>query len=291
MNNNESLFESKYDNEFIGLLNEIGLRIQKFSKCDSLKIKSWINVLMMACISNEEKKNRNLYAILLINQMINGKLEEPFIKFVNSKNDLLQLSPASVKSELSKQFYEEINFQKIEDFGYMKQKEFLQNHPDVAEQMQLQNTEQNFQNYEPIDINNNNNNKNLNYQRNKITTNVVKKDKNQYNFNKKNTGKNNNISNNLTKSGSGTNKKIYIHLNDNSIDDNFYSQKATFPKPYTSYDDREFGRLAELDVNKLKCIIDELNKKINERDDIISYQQDQIEKLKEIMTSLEKKFK
>ena len=286
--NKDSLFESKYDNEFIGLLNEIGLRIQKFSKCDTLKIKSWINVLMMTCNSNEEKKNRNLYAILLINQMLNGKLEEPFIKFVNSKDDLTILSPGNVKSELSKKFYEEIDFQKIEDFGYMKQKEFLQNHPDVAEQIQMQNTEQNFQNYDLIDSSNDN--KNFNYQINKITPNIIKKNKSQKKFNKNISGKNNNNNYSFVNSGAN-NKKIYIHLNDNSIDDNFYSQKATFPKPYTTYDDRDFGRLAELDVNKLKCIIEELNKKINERDNIISYQQDQIDKLKEIMVSLEKKFK
>ena len=53
---NTNLFESKYDNEFIGLLNEIGIRLQKFSKCDNLKIKSWINVLMMPCKSNADKK-------------------------------------------------------------------------------------------------------------------------------------------------------------------------------------------------------------------------------------------
>ena len=287
--NNDSLFESKYDNEFIGLLNEIGIRIQKFSKCDNLKIKSWINVLMMTCNSNEEKKNRNLYAILLINQMLNGKLEEPFIKFVNSKDDLTILSPGNVKSELSKKFYEEIDFQKIEDFGYMKQKEFLQNHPDVAEQIQIQNTEQNFQNYDLIDSSNDN--KNFNYQINKITPNIIKKNKSQKKFNKNISGKNNNNNNYSFVNSGANNKKIYIHLNDNSIDDNFYSQKATFPKPYTTYDDRDFGRLAELDVNKLKCIIEELNKKINERDNIISYQQDQIDKLKEIMVSLEKKFK
>ena len=127
-----SLFESKYDNEFIGLLNEIGIRFEKFNKCDVLKIKSWINLLMMPCKSNIDKKNRNLYAILLINQMVNGKLEEPFIKFANSSNDLKQLSPANIKSELSKKFYEEIDFEKIENFGYIKQAQFIQNHPDIA---------------------------------------------------------------------------------------------------------------------------------------------------------------
>ena len=132
---NTNLFESKYDNEFIGLLNEIGIRLQKFNKCDNLKIKSWINLLMMHCKSNMDKKNSNLYAILLINQMVNGRLEEPFIKFANSTNDLKQLSPANIKSELTRKFYEEIDFEKIENFGYSKQKQFIQNHPSIAEQI------------------------------------------------------------------------------------------------------------------------------------------------------------
>ena len=132
---NTNLFESKYDNEFIGLLNEIGIRLQKFNKCDNLKIKSWINLLMMPCKSNMDKKNRNLFAILLINQMVNGRLEEPFIKFANSTNDLKQLSPANIKSELTRKFYEEIDFEKIENFGYSKQKQFIQNHPSIAEQI------------------------------------------------------------------------------------------------------------------------------------------------------------
>lgn len=43
---------------------------------------------MMPTKSNMNKKNRNLFAILLIIQMANGKLEEQFIKFDNSANDL-----------------------------------------------------------------------------------------------------------------------------------------------------------------------------------------------------------
>lgn len=274
---NSSLFESKYDNEFIGLLNEIGLRIEKFNKCDKLKIKSWINVLMMKCVSNEEKKNRNLYAILLINQMIKGKLEEPFIKFVNTQKELLPLSAVKVKEKLTREFYDEIDFQKIENFGYMKQKEFLMNHPDIAEQVTPQ-TENNIININNNYINENNmTDYNLNNQRNKSTPNFIPKNK---------------INNKTNLINSIDNKqKIFIHLTDNSIDDNFYSKKAKFTKPYNTYEDREFGRLAELDINTLKNIIIELKEKINKRDEIISYQENQIEKLKELMNSMEKKFK
>ena len=141
-----SLFESKYDNEFIGLLNEIGIRFEKFNKCDILKIKSWVNLLMMPCKSNIDKKNRNLYAILLINQMVNGRLEEPFIKFANSSNDLKQLSAANIKSELTKKFYEEIDFEKIENFGYIKQAQFIQNHPNIANKIQEKYNTKNIKN-------------------------------------------------------------------------------------------------------------------------------------------------
>ena len=160
-----SLFESKYDNEFIGLLNEIGIRFEKFNKCDVLKIKSWINLLMMPCKSNIDKKNRNLYAILLINQMVNGKLEEPFIKFANSTNDLKQLSPANIKSELTKKFYEEIDFEQIENFGYIKQAQFIQNHPNIADKIKEKYNTKNANNKMNINKNNNNNRKVLDYSR------------------------------------------------------------------------------------------------------------------------------
>ena len=105
------IFESKYDNEFLGLLNEIGIRLTNFNKHDKLKIKSWINLLTIPCDTNETKRNRNLYAIKLINQMINGKLEEPFTKHANGLSDLKWLSAHNIKAELTKKFYEEIDFE------------------------------------------------------------------------------------------------------------------------------------------------------------------------------------
>ena len=151
-----SLIESKYDNEFIGLLNEIGIRLQKFDKCDNLKIKSWINLLMMPCKTNMEKKNRNLYAILLINQMVNGILEEPFIKFANNTNDLKLLSPSNIKEVLTQKFYEEIDFEKIENFGYSKQRQYIENNPMLAEQIREKNYENNKDNINKKKVKNDN---------------------------------------------------------------------------------------------------------------------------------------
>ena len=133
------IFESKYDNEFIGLLNEIGIRLNDYNKQDKLKIKSWINLLTIPCDTNQTKKNRNLYAIKLINQMINGNLEIPFTKFANGIEDLKWISPIDVKAELTKKFYDEIDFKKIEIFGKQQQKIFLMNHPEIINNVKNRN--------------------------------------------------------------------------------------------------------------------------------------------------------
>ena len=158
------IFDSKYDNEFVGLLNEIGIRLPNFNKQDKLKIKSWISLLTIPCNTTDTKKNRNLYAIKLINQMINGKLEEPFTKYANGLNDLKWLSPIDIKAELTKKFFEEIDFNKIENYGINQQKIFLENHPDIAEKIRnSQNNKKNI-NYESNQNSQNNfNNNNLNH--------------------------------------------------------------------------------------------------------------------------------
>jgi hypothetical protein len=256
---NNSLFQSKYDNEFIGLLNEIGIRLQKFDKCDTLKIKSWINILMMPCKSNVDKKNRNLYAILLINQMVNGKLEEPFLKFANNTSDLKQLSPANIKSELTKKFYEEIDFEKIENFGYAQQKQFIQNHPQIAEQ-------------------------------------IREKEVNKINPDNKKNKKGNNFSdnNNVNKNN---NKKVVDYsrvkniINYNVVDPEFRSQKAYFNKPFGIFNEQDYDKLMEVDINNLYSIIQDLEQKINERDIIIEQQNDKIDELKKVMMNYEKSLK
>jgi len=253
---NNSLFESKYDNEFIGLLNEIGIRLQKFDKCDTLKIKSWINILMMPCKSNIDKKNRNLYAILLINQMVNGRLEEPFIKFANSTGDLQQLSPANIKSALSKKFYEEIDFEKIENFGYSQQKKFIQNHPQIAEQ-------------------------------------IREKDLNKMNINNKANKKNNNIQNNNNNNNRKIvdYSRVNNIINYNVVDPEFRSQKAYFNKPFGIFKEQDYDKLMEVDIKNLYSIIQDLEQKIAERDAIIEQQTDKIDELKKIMSNYEKSLK
>jgi hypothetical protein len=156
------IFDSKYDNEFVGLLNEIGIRLPNFNKQDKLKIKSWISLLTIPCNTTDTKKNRNLYAIKMINQMINGKLEEPFTKYANGLNDLKWLSPIDIKAELTKKFFEEIDFNKIENYGINQQKIFLENHPDIAEKIRNSQSNKNNINTEYNQYSQNNFNNNIN---------------------------------------------------------------------------------------------------------------------------------
>ena len=268
---NVKIFESKYDNEFIGLLNEIGMRLPNFNKHDNLKIKSWINILTIPCETNETKKNRNLYGIKLINQMINGKLEEPFTKYANGLNDLKWLSPIDVKAELSKKFYEEIDFEKIENYGIQHQKKFLNNHPDIANKIKIQNLSDSKNNIADYNANPNNN-YNTNYSYNEI------KDKNINNINYNNdrpyyTDNNNYyMGDNRSIGMSMPMKQKQINIRNNNANNmaGDFSVVHNKMNNYMNYNDKV----------KLINIIRDLEQKVIERDEIIEFQNKQIEQIK-----------
>ena len=261
------IFDSKYDNEFIGLLNEITKRLPNFNKHDNLKIKSWINILTIPCDTNETKKNRNLYGIKLINQMVNGKLEEPFIKFPNGPNDLKWLSSIDIKAELSKKFYEEIDFEKIENYGIQQQKKFLNCHPDIANKIKnkiFPNSKYNLIEY------NNKTNKNKNY--NNFIKNYNSKDIDDDNVNKYNesTEKNNNYpgDNNIDLDMN------QLEFNKDNVNDNVYnisefSMTHNKKNNYNNFSDKV----------KLINIIRDLEQKVIEKDKIIEFQNKQIEQI------------
>ena len=94
--------------------------------------------------------------------MINGKLEEPFTKYANGLNDLKWLSPIDIKAELTKKFFEEIDFNKIENYGINQQKIFLENHPDIAEKIRNSQSNKNNINTEYNQYSQNNFNNNIN---------------------------------------------------------------------------------------------------------------------------------
>lgn len=294
--NMNTLFESKYDNEFIGLLNEISIRIGNFNKCDILKIKSWVNILMLPFDSKEDKRNRNLYSIKLINQMINGRLEEPFIKFANNVNDLKLISAINVKAELSKKFFDEIDFEKIENYGHQRQKKFLQTHPELAEQLKKSNinivnsSNNNKNNYDKnsnhIDnIDNINDNNKMNKKSKSMNNIKIKKNDLFFNFGS------NNCNNNISNYGvNRINMTGYSNNSNNNSNSKFKSKKAVFKKPFDGFSSisKRQSRLAELSVNDLNKIIEDLQITINQKDDLISYQNGQLEQMKNILEKLKK---
>lgn len=257
---NLKIFENKYDNEFVGLLNEIGIRLPNFNEQEKSKIKSWINILSIPCNTDESKKNRNLYGIKLINQMINGKLEKPFNNHANNNQELKWLSPKDIKNELSQKFMEEINLEKIENFGILQQKKFLENHPDLADKIRNShqssnknmNSEifQNSPNKMTNNINNNINNFPESYEDNLNENQFYPEEFNYNNINNFNFDNNNNISNNS-----------YSKLNEFNI-----VNKTNYNKNLN-------------DKIKLVNIIRNLEQKVIERDEIIEYQNKQIEQI------------
>ena len=114
-----------FDIEFLGLLKEINKRLDKFPN-DTLKIQSWIKCFMLPVETLKGKKNRNLYAIKLINNLINGRIEEPFTKFAKGPSDMKLLSIQIIKSELTRKFYKEINCDKVEQEGYEEHKKLIE---------------------------------------------------------------------------------------------------------------------------------------------------------------------
>lgn len=242
-------FINRYDIEFIGLLNEISNRLVYFKKEDHLKIKSWINILSGPYQTEKEKQNRNLYAIKLLNQMVNGKLKMPFINYCKT-NKLKQLLPIDIKGELTQKFLTEINFKELVNYAYQKQKQFLELHPEL----------------------NNNNNKNNNFLRFTDKSNsIVIVDKEDLN-------------NKFDESFSFTNIS--------NIDKNRVTQKNDNIKPEIDLNDKISEELNmddndnDKDNYRLFQLIEELEYQINENDKIIEHQNNEINKLINILADL-----
>ena len=91
----------KYDKEFVNLMLEINNNIDDFSKLDKLKINSWIKSLCLPTNNIPWKKNRNLYTLKLLDNVLNSKLEKPFTKYADFGDNLPMLDPILIKSGLS----------------------------------------------------------------------------------------------------------------------------------------------------------------------------------------------
>ena len=210
--------------------------------------------------------------------MINGKLEEPFTKYANGINDLKWLSPIEVKSELSKKFLEEINFKEIENFGIQKQKNFLNIHQNIANKIKNQNNISKNNNIEYNNEDNNNNNLNLNYS-----------------YNDNDIDDNNNI-NNYNYNNNSIEKPYYTD------DNNYYGEYNPSEMGQTQFNRGNMNNKANNNKNKagdfsvihnkinnyknyndkikLINIIRDLEQKVIERDEIIEFQNKQIEQIR-----------
>ena len=256
---------NRYDNEFIGFLNEIGIRLIYFNREASLKIRSWIKILSLPYATKEEKQNRNLYAIKLINQMINGKIKYPFNNYANI-NEFKPLLAIDIKAELTQKFYKEINIEKITNYGYEMQKKYLSSNP------QYYNT---FQN------NNNNLIRNSNITDFSNFTNSIDFNDNKYYLSSRNEDNNfdnyeiNLNNNNIQILGSGNNNIKNVQKVEKDIND------------YINYYNIDMN---DKDNEKLYQIIEQLKKRINEDDKIIEYQANEINKLNNILNNLNIQF-
>ena len=114
-------FNDNYDAEFVNLMLDVQNLIQDFCKSDKLKINSWAKILCVPTVNIEFKKNRNLYAIKLLDNVLNGKLEEPFNKFAKEK-ELKMLDPIIVKTQLTSKFLDE-----IKKYEYIDYENYLNN--------------------------------------------------------------------------------------------------------------------------------------------------------------------
>lgn len=122
---NQRIFiKDDYDKEFIYLLIEISkfLRTNKLSKQSNIIIKNWCIKLSEPTFNIEWKKNRNLYAIYLLDNILNQNLCHPFDASPKFSH-LPILSKSNIKSILSERIKtldlnnKNIIFEKIEYNG------------------------------------------------------------------------------------------------------------------------------------------------------------------------------
>ena len=268
----------KYDKEFVNLMLEINSRIENFSKLDKIKINSWIKSLCLPTNNLPWKKNRNLYALKLLDNILNFKLEKPFTKFAELSENLPMLDSILVKSQLSN-----------------KIKIIMNNiHPDI----QIQNfieanmgNNLNFEKNQNLDLDILNKNRPI-YRIKTPTANEIKK---RYNFNDINNQKNSKI-----KKGNINYNNMGINNLNNFNANSFYKGDQLLNKNYFDFDKKlnnEPGYFKKTKPNfesqkrQLKSTIKELENEINIKNELINQQDSDIQLLKNKIAQLEKRVK
>lgn len=79
LNQNASLI-NKLDEQFIKIMLEIEKHYVTYNKHEKIRIEQWSKKLCQVTINNLWKQNRNLYALLLLDAIMKGNLQEPFNK-------------------------------------------------------------------------------------------------------------------------------------------------------------------------------------------------------------------
>ena len=268
----------KYDKEFVNLMLEINSRIENFSKLDKIKINSWIKSLCLPTNNLPWKKNRNLYALKLLDNILNFKLEKPFTKFAELSENLPMLDSILVKSQLSN-----------------KIKMIMNNiHPDIQIQNFIEANMGNNINYEQnqnLDLDILNKNRPI-YRMKTPTANEIKK---RYNFNDINNNKDNRI-----KKGNICYNNMGINNINNYNTNSFYKGDQLLNKNYFDFDKKlnnEPGYFKKTKPNfesqksQLKSTIEELENEICIKNELINQQDLDIQQLKNKVMQLEKRVK
>ena len=268
----------KYDKEFVNLMLEINSRIENFSKLDKIKINSWIKSLCLPTNNLPWKKNRNLYALKLLDNILNFKLEKPFTKFAELSENLPMLDSILVKSQLSN-----------------KIKMIMNNiHPDIQIQNFIEANMGNNINYEQnpnLDLDILNKNRPI-YRMKTPTANEIKK---RYNFNDINNNKDNKI-----KKGNIRYNNMGINNINNYNTNSFYKGDQLLNKNYFDFDKKinnEPGYFKKTKPNfesqksQLKSTIEELENEISIKNELINQQDLDIQQLKNKVMQLEKRVK
>ena len=262
----------KYDKEFVNLMLEINNRSENFPKLDKLKINSWIKSLCLPTNNIPWKKNRNLYALKLLDNILNFRLEKPFTKFAELSENLPMLDSILVKSQLSN-----------------KVKYIINNiHPDEQ-----------IQNFIDSNMEENNNDK-------KTNINMEILDKNRPIYRTKTPDAKTINNRNKIFINKNVKPKKYDYLFNNNLDKNdinnnaFYKGDQLLNKNYFDFDKKlsnEPGYLKKTKPNintqkiKLQSTIDELENEFNIKNQIINQQEEDIQQLKNRLSQLEKKLK
>ena len=273
-------FKDNYDSEFVNLMLEVERLLENFSKSDKLKINSWAKKLCIPTMNIEFKKNRNLYAIKLLDNVFNGKLEEPFTKFSKDR-EIKLLDPIIVKTQLTSAF---LNY--IKEF---EENENIYNNPNMA----------NYHYINQKEKLKSNTNKNSKMKKSKIKENNIKvkhNSKNNFGINYYNQILLSPYRNRRSK----TSYKISSNNNEKNIKkDNLSPSDVLLMSNYNNFPYCKKSEIMDLrgynsnryEKYKLKNIVEILDIQRQENDEIILYNKNEIGKLKKKLSLMSMKLK